>query len=237
MSAAIERIRCCNEPPVGKQGVTDLAVMEERIRLVIVDDHPMMRSGIKAILATARTIEVVGEASSGEEAVSLCKTLQPNVVLMDLIMPGMGGVAATRAVRSACPETRVIVLTSFDDGTLVQDAIRAGAMSFLLKNVSGTVLTDAVVAATKGQPTMANEALHALMDIAANLPPLGSDLTDREREVLQFLVKGLTNAQIAHQMSISEATVRFHVGNILSKLEVSNRTEAVSVAIKQRLID
>lgn len=210
---------------------------EAAIRIVIVDDHPMMRSGIKAILATTRNVEVVGEASSGEEAVPLCQALRPQVVLMDLIMPGMGGVAATQSVRRACPETRVIVLTSFGDSALVQDAIRAGAISYLLKNVSGTVLTEAVVAAASGQPIMADEALRALMEIAANPAPLGSDLTEREHEVLEWMVNGLTNAQIAQRISISEATVRFHVGNILSKLEANNRTEAVSIAIKHRLVD
>ncbi len=213
-----------------------MAGNEEPIRVVIVDDHPMMRNGIQAILATARGVNVVGEASSGEDAIAMCRTLRPQVVLMDLVMPGMGGVAATQAIRRECPETRVIVLTSFGDTSLVQDAVRAGAISYLLKNVTGSVLTEAVTAAAKGQPTMADEALRALMDIASDPTPLGSDLTEREREVLQLMVKGLTNAQIAQQISISEATVRFHVGNILSKLEVSNRTEAVSVAIKQRLV-
>lgn len=214
-----------------------MTVQEEPIRVVIVDDHPMMRSGIQAILATARGVQVVGEASSGEEAIAICRTLRPQVVLMDLVMPGLGGVAATKAIRHECPDTRVIVLTSFGDASLVQDAVRAGAISYLLKNVTGAVLTEAVVAASRGQPTMADDALRALMAIAADPVPLGSDLTEREREVLHLMVKGLTNAQIAQQIMISEATVRFHVGNILSKLEVSNRTEAVSVAIKQRLID
>lgn len=218
------------------QGMSVMAVNEEPIRVVIVDDHPMMRSGIQAILATARAVKVVGEASSGEEAITICRTLQPQVVLMDLVMPGMGGVAATRAILCECPETRVIVLTSFGDASLVQDAVRAGAISYLLKNVTGSVLTEAVAAAAKGQPTISDEALRTLMGIAADPAPLGSDLTERERQVLNLMVKGLTNAQIAQQTSISEATVRFHVGNILSKLEVRNRTEAVHVAIKYRLV-
>lgn len=135
-----------------------MTINEEPIRVVIVDDHPMMRSGIQAILATARGVKVVGEASSGEEAIAMCRTLRPQVALMDLVMPGMGGVAATRAIRRECPETRVIVLASFGDASLVQDAVRAGATSYLLKNVTGSVLVDAVVAAAKGQPTMADEA-------------------------------------------------------------------------------
>ena len=214
-----------------------MATSEQPIRVIVVDDHPMMRNGIKAYLAIARNVECVGEAASGEEAVTLCKALQPRVVLMDLAMPGMGGVAATQAIRRECPATRVIALTSFGDPALVQDAVRAGAISYLLKNVSGAVLVDAVVAAAHGQPTLAPEALHALMEIAANPAPPGSDLTEREREVLQLVAKGMTNFQIAHQIGISEATVRFHVGNILSKLEVGNRTEAVRVAIKYRLVE
>ena len=168
---------------------------------------------------------------------TLCKELQPRVVLMDLAMPGMGGVAATQTIRRECPETRVVALTSFGDPALVQEAVRAGAIGYLLKNVSGAALVDAIVAAAHGQPTLAPEALHALMEITANPAPPGSDLTEREREVLQLVAKGMTNFQIAHQIGISEATVRFHVGNILSKLEVGNRTEAVRVAIKYRLVE
>lgn len=214
-----------------------MAANEKLVRVLIVDDHPMTRNGIKAYLANACNVECVGEAASGEEAVTACQALQPRVVLMDLAMPGMGGVAATQAIRQACPETRVIALTSFGDPALVQEAVRAGAISYLLKNVSGTVLVEAILAAARGQATLADEALSALMALAANPTPLGSDLTDREREVLQLVVRGLTNFQIAHQIGISEATVRFHVGNILSKLEVSNRTEAVHVAIKHRLVE
>ena len=136
-----------------------MATSEQPIRVIVVDDHPMMRNGIKAYLAIARTVECVGEAASGEEAVALCKNLRPRVVLMDLSMPGMGGVAAIQVIRRECPETRVIALTSFGDPALVQEAIRAGAISYLLKNVSGAMLVDAVTAAAQGQPTLAPEAL------------------------------------------------------------------------------
>lgn len=207
------------------------------VRIIIVDDHPMMRNGIKAFLSTARGVLCLGEAASGEEALELCQEVQPQVVLMDLAMPGMGGVATIQAIRRRFPAVRIVALTSFDDPTLVQQAVRAGAVGYLLKNVSGTVLVDAILAAAKGQPTLAPEAIHALVQMTANPNPLGSDLTDREREVLQLLANGLTNFQIAQAISISEATVRFHVGNIFSKLEVSNRTEAVSLALKHRLVD
>lgn len=212
-------------------------VTTQPIRVLIVDDHPMTRNGIKAYLATTRTIECVGEAASGEEALALCRTLRPRVVLMDLAMPGMGGVAATKAIRQEFPETRVIALTSFGDPALVQEAVRAGAISYLLKHVSGAALADAILAAAKGQPTMTPEALDALMALTSNPSPLGSDLTERERAVLALLAEGLTNLEIAQRLGISEATVRFHVGNIFSKLEVGNRTEAVRVALKQRLVE
>ena len=211
-------------------------MIEHKIRVVIIDDHPMMRSGIKAYLATANTVECVGEASSGEEGVALCQTLQPQVVLMDLRMPGMGGVAAIQALRVHCPNTRIISLTSFGEPELVHEAVRAGVIGYLLKDVDGDVLIQVIEAANKGQRTLAPEAVNALMEIAANPNPPGYDLTDREHEVLKLIAQGQTNHQIAGQLGVSENTVRFHVGNILSKLEVGNRTEAVIVAKKYRLV-
>ena len=197
-----------------------MATSEQPIRVIVVDDHPMMRNGIKAYLAIAGTVECVGEAASGEEAVTLCKELQPRVVLMDLAMPGMGGVAATQTIRRECPETRVVALTSFGDPALVQEAVRGGAFSYLLKNVSGAALVDA----------------HCSLPPAANRPwppkrstpswklrptrPRQAATYRSCREVLQLVAKGMTNFQIAHQIGISEATVRFHVGHILSKLEL-----------------
>ena len=207
------------------------------IRVLIVDDHPMMRKGLHSFLDMQRGLDCVGEAGSGEEALDLCAERQPHVVLMDLSMPGMGGVAATRALRARWPEVKVIALTSFADPRLVQEAVAAGATGYLLKNISPAVLAEAVVAAVEGRQVMGPEAVQALVQIAADPRPLGSDLTARERDVLAWLVKGLTNQEIAKQMSISEATVRFHVGNVLSKLEVGNRTEAVQVAFKHRLVE
>ena len=151
---------------------------------------------------------------------------------MDLAMPGMGGVAAIKVLSTRCPDARIIALTSFADPRLVQDAVNAGAIGYLLKNVSTPTLAEAVLAAADGRPIMGPEAVQALVQMAADPHPIGSDLTPREREILAMLAKGLTNHEIAQRMSVSEATVRFHVGNVLSKLEVGNRTEAVQVAFK-----
>jgi two-component system, NarL family, response regulator LiaR len=207
------------------------------VRVLIVDDHPMMRKGLRSFLDVTRGLECIGEAESGEEAIDLCLQLEPQVVIMDLAMPGIGGVAAIKVLSTRCRDTRIIALTSFADPRLVQDAVSAGAIGYLLKNVSATALADAVLAAADGRPIMGPEAVQALVQMAADPHPIGSDLTPREREILAMLAKGLTNHEIAQRMSISEATVRFHVGNVLSKLEVGNRTEALQVAFKHRLVE
>jgi NarL family two-component system response regulator LiaR len=146
-------------------------------------------------------------------------------------------VAAIKVLSTGCPDARIIALTSFADPRLVQAAVNAGAIGYLLKNVSAPALAEAVLAAAEGRPSMGPEAVQALVQMAADPHPIGSDLTSREREVLAMLAKGSTNHEIAQRMSISEATVRFHVGNVLSKLEVGNRTEAVQVAFKHRLVE
>ncbi|MFN8465512.1 MAG: response regulator transcription factor [Caldilineaceae bacterium] len=207
------------------------------IHVLIVDDHPMMRKGLRSFLEVTRGLECIGEAESGEEAIEFCVQLGPQVVIMDLMMPGMGGVAATRVLRERCPKTHVVALTSFAEPHLVQEAVNAGAIGYLLKNVSASELADAVFAAAAGRTMMGPEAVQALVEIASDPRPIGSDLTQREREILALLVTGMTNHEIAQQMSISEATVRFHVGNILGKLEVGNRTEAAQVAFKHRLVE
>jgi NarL family two-component system response regulator LiaR len=207
------------------------------IRVLIVDDHPMMRKGLRSFLEVTRGLECVGEAASGEEGIEFCAQIKPNVVIMDLMMPGMGGVAAIKALHAQQPQVRVIALTSFADPKLVQEAVNAGAIGYLLKNVSPTALAEAVMAAAEGRSVMGPEAVQALVQMAADPRPLGSDLTAREREILALLAKGLTNHEIAQRMTISEATVRFHVGNVLSKLEVGNRTEAAQVAFKHRLVE
>ena len=208
----------------------------ERVRVLIVDDHEMVRSGLATFLRVSRDLELVGEASSGEEAVRVCQELRPDVVLMDMVMPGMDGADTTRAVRERCPDTQVIALTSFPEDDLVQRALQAGALSYLLKNVSAGELAAAIRAAKSKRPTLAPEATQALIRNATKPAPPGHDLSPREREVLALKVQGLSNRVIAERLVISSSTADFHVSNILSKLGVASRTEAVALAVQHHLV-
>jgi NarL family two-component system response regulator LiaR len=209
----------------------------ERIRVVIVDDHEMVRSGLAIFLRVMRDLELVGEAASGEEAVQVCEEVNPDVVLMDMVMPGLDGASATRAVRERCPATRVIALTSFPEEDLVQRALEAGAMGYLLKNVKADELATAIRAARAGKPTLSPEAAQALIQRAARPAPPGQDLSAREREVLALMRQGLSNRAIAERLIISLSTVDFHVSNILGKLGVASRTEAVALAVEHHIVD
>lgn len=209
---------------------------EKMIRVLIVDDHPMVRSGLKALLSAYDDLELAGEASNGVEAVRMCARLKPDVVLMDLVMPEMDGAAATQMIREQNPTIQVVVLTSFKEDELVQGALRAGAIGYLLKNVSADELASAIRAAHAGRPTLAPEATQALIHATTQPPAVGSDLTEREREVLALMVQGLSNHDIASKLYVSQSTVKFHVSSILSKLYVNNRTEAVALAVKQKLV-
>ncbi len=209
---------------------------QAKIKVMLVDDHAVVRSGLGAFLLASDDLELVGEAGSGEEAVRRCRSLGPDVVLMDLIMPGMDGAEATKIIRQTCPEVLVIVLTSFKEEDLVQRALQAGAIGYLLKNVSSDELADAIRAAKVGRPTLAPEAAQALIHASTRPPEPGHDLTEREREVLALMVKGLNNPDIADRLIVSRSTVKFHVSSILSKLGVSSRTEAVSMAIQHHIV-
>jgi NarL family two-component system response regulator LiaR len=205
------------------------------IRVMVVDDHPMVRSGLKALLSAYDDLEFAGEAANGAEAIRLCDRLNPDVILMDLVMPEMDGAAATRAIRQKHPQIKVVVLTSFKEDELVQGALQAGAIGYLLKNVSAEELARAIRAAYAGRPTLAPEAAQVLIQ-ATTQPAIGSDLTEREREVLALMVQGLSNQEIAAKLYVSQSTVKFHVSSILAKLYVNNRTEAVALAVKHKLV-
>lgn len=208
-----------------------------KIKVMLVDDHAVVRSGLGAFLLASDDLELVGEAGSGEEAVRRCRSVAPDVVLMDLIMPGMDGAEATKIIRQTCPDIQVIVLTSFKEEDLVQRALQAGAIGYLLKNVSSDELADAIRAAKVGRPTLAPEAAQALIHASTRPPEPGHDLTEREREVLALMIKGLNNPDIADRLIVSRSTVKFHVSSILSKLGVSSRTEAVSMAIQHHIVN
>jgi len=190
-----------------------------------------------ALVDAARAdLVLVGEAGSGKEAIEKCSALKPDVILMDLVMPGMDGAEATQAIRTQYPDVQVIALTSFKEEELVQNVLQAGAIGYLLKNVSADELADAIRAAHAGQPTLAPEAAQALIQATRRPLEPGFDLTEREFEVLGLMVDGLSNPDIAEKLVVSRSTVKFHVSSILSKLGVSSRTEAVSLALKQKLV-
>ncbi|HSQ25793.1 MAG TPA: response regulator transcription factor [Anaerolineales bacterium] len=207
------------------------------IRVMLVDDHAVVRSGLATFLMTCDDMELVGEAASGEQAISLCEKSKPDVVLMDLVMPGMDGAAATQKLRERCPQIQVIILTSFKEQELVQGALRAGAIGYLLKDVTADELANAIRAAYAGKPTLAPEAAQALIQ-ATRMPAenIGFDLTEREKEVLALMVEGLNNNQIAKRLVISVSTAKFHVSSVLSKLRASSRTEAVALALQNNLV-
>jgi NarL family two-component system response regulator LiaR len=206
------------------------------IRVMIVDDHDMVRRGLAAYLGDESGLELVAEAVDGREAVQICDQVRPDVVLMDLVMPELSGAEAARIIRDRWPQVQVIALTSFQEEDLVQDALGAGAISYLLKNVSGQDLVAAIRAAHAGRSTLAPEAVQALIRPTTEKPDPGYNLTPRERDVLAVLVEGLTNAEIAGRLGVSRSTVKVHVSNILSKLGVSSRGEAIGVANRHKLI-
>jgi two-component system, NarL family, response regulator LiaR len=206
------------------------------IRVLIVDDHAMVRRGLAVFIRTKPDLLLVGEASGGREALVLCEQLQPDVMLMDLVMPEMDGVAATQAIRARWPHIQIVALTSFQERDLVQAVLKAGAISYLLKNVGADELADAIRAAHTGRSTLAPEAVQALVQNAESPDEPDFGLTRREQEVLALLVKGLNNPEIAERLVVSRATAKAHVSNILSKLGVSNRAEAIALALQRKLV-
>jgi len=197
-----------------------------------------VRSGLAAFLSVYDDLELVAEAAGGEEALARCAEEPPDVVLMDLVLEGMDGAAATLAIRRQYPTIQVVALTSYREEALVQRALRAGAIGYLLKNVGADELAAAIRAAHDGRPTLAAEATEALIQVTRHPPAdaMASDLTTREREVLALMVQGLSNGEIAEVLVVSLATVKFHVSGILSKLNVRSRTEAVAHAVQQGMV-
>ena len=208
---------------------------EPRIKVMLVDDHAVVRSGLGAFLSVVPDLELVGEAENGAEAVRRCGLLHPDVILMDLMMPGTDGVTATRLIHEKYPTVRVVALTSFPEDDLVQKALQAGATGYLMKNVSARELAEAIRAAHRGKMTLSPEAAQALAHAAANQAE-GAELTDREREVLKLMVEGLNNTEIAERLIVSLSTVKYHISNILSKLQVTNRVAAVTLAMQKKLV-
>jgi NarL family two-component system response regulator LiaR len=209
---------------------------EKHIKVLLVDDHMVVRSGLATVLSVYDDMELVGEAGDGEEAIRLCERLRPDVILMDLLMPRMDGVTATKTIKQRWPHIQVIALTSFKEKEYVEGALKAGASGYLLKNVSAEELVGAIRRAAAGQPSLSPEAAQVLIQ-GVNAPaPLGQDMTDREREILALMVEGLSNIEIAERLVVSQSTVKFHVSNVLSKMGVTGRTEAVALAVKHHLV-
>lgn len=209
------------------------------IRVMLVDDHEMVRMGLAAYLSTEDDIEVVGEASSGEEGVKLAKELAPDVILMDLVMDGIGGIEATRRVREICPTCKVIVLTSFIDDEKVYPVIEAGAFSYLLKTSRAPEIAKAIRSAAVGEPVLESRVAGKIMARfrGGQAPVAHEQLTPRELEVLRLLGKGKSNQEIADDLIIGIKTVKTHVSNILSKLNVEDRTQAAIYVHTHNLIE
>lgn len=206
------------------------------IRVMVVDDHTMVRRGLTTFLKVYDDLELAGEASTGEAAIKLCAEVLPDVVLMDLMLPDMDGATATRAIRRQSPQVEVVALTSYKEPELIKSALEAGAIGYLLKDVSADELAHAIRAAHAGRATLSSEATQVIVRAAGQPPEPGFDLTVREREVLVLLVEGLTNDQIAARLTVSPSTIKSHVSNILTKLGVASRTEAVTLALRQGLV-
>lgn len=212
-------------------------IEQKSIRVLIADDHTMVRRGLAVFIKAFDDLELVGEASDGAEAIEKCRDLEPDVILMDLKMPGQDGTQATRQIKRERPETQIVALTSFVDEELVQAALKSGAVGYMMKNATIDELADAIRDAAAGKSTLAPEATEALVRLTSKPQAPTYELTARELEVLALLVDGLTNAQIAQALVVSHSTVKFHVSSLLQKLDVSSRTEAVSVALKAGLLE
>jgi DNA-binding NarL/FixJ family response regulator len=202
------------------------------LRILIADDHPLVRSGLRALFAAAEDVEVVGEAATGEEAVTLAASLQPEVIVMDLRMPGINGIEATRRIVQANPQIRVLVVTLFEDDDSVFAALRAGARGYILKDANEVEVLRAIRAVSSGDAIFSATIAQRLIDFFATARPAQAtlpfpDLTDREREILTLIAQGRSNAEIAQSLVISMKTVRNYISSIFSKLRVADRSQAI----------
>ena len=207
-----------------------------KIQIVIVDDHPAVLFGLEAILKTQEDFEVVGLAEDGLQAIYMCEQQHPNVVLMDLNIPRINGIEATRQVRKAFPDTQVLILTASENDQDVFEALEAGAIGYLVKNAGVKEMASAIRAAHSGKRSLSPEALEGLIRIKTSHDLSPEPLTEREQEVLALIKNGLSNPQIAAKLSLSVSTVKFHIGSLYKKLNVSSRAEAVSKAFERNLV-
>jgi len=210
--------------------------MIQPIRVMVVDDHAMVRKGLATFIKAFKDLHLAGEAENGVTAVKLCGEILPDVVLMDMVMPEMDGATATRAICAKYPKVKVIALTSFNDGEWVKNALEAGAIGYILKDISAGDLVKAIRDAHAGRATLSPETAQTLVETANQPPEPGLDLTEREREVLTLMVEGQINAKIAEELNVSPFTVKSHVSNILFKLGVASRTEAVTLALRHKIV-
>lgn len=215
--------------------------MESSIKVLLVDDHEMVRIGLAAVLGTEEDIEVIGEASSGEEGIRLAQEYEPDVVLMDLVMEGgMDGIEATRKLLQLQPDCKVIVLTSYLDDEKMYPVLEAGAISYLLKTSRASEITGAIRAASKGQSILESQVASKLMNRFRQPKPEAApheDLTEREMEVLRLIASGKSNQEVADELFIGIKTVKFHVTNVLAKLGVEDRTQAAIYAVRHGLVE
>lgn len=210
------------------------------IRILLVDDHALVREGTRRLLETENDVQVVAEASSGEEAIEVARSLQPDIAVMDIAMPGIGGIEATRAIKKYCPETAVLILSAYDDEPYLLALLDAGAAGFLLKNVHGQELIQAIRAVARGesllQPSIAEKMMRRLSARPDTTLRSTNLLSEREFDVLRLAARGLPNKEIAARMSLSIRTVHSHLANIFMKMQVGSRTEAVLLALRQGMI-
>lgn len=207
------------------------------LRVMLVDDHDMVRRGMSVFLQALPDMELVGEAADGEEALALIAEARPDVILMDVLMPGMGGIEATRRIKVAYPSVQILMLSSSKEEEAIKAALQAGAIGYVLKNISIEEMAQALRNAARGQSTLSPAVTQALVAATARPPEPDYHLTERERELLGLLVHGLSNPDIAQHLTISLSTVKFHISSILAKLGASSRTEAVAMALEKHLID